>query len=490
MSQAEVFIRHREAPTGFQLKTQRELSERADLTLSGAAEATVEVRARTTLDGNSADYYRPDRNIWRVIFILLVVNIFNFLDRMAFAVLLPSVKADLMLSDTQLGLLVGFAFSILYAVCGIPIARWADRGNRSRIITIALAIWSVMTALSGAAHNFWHLLLARIGVGVGEAGCSPPAQSMISDCAPLSQRPAMYAIYNFGLIAGTMLGMALGGWLDELIGWRWTFVVLGLPGLAFALVVRFKLREPARGRFDSVKDETTYSFGQTIRVLWHSRIYRILVLLLAVGGFVNFGLMQWWPSLYARVFGLTLSAVGVYLGVAIGIGSGIGLLIGGLWANKAAQRDVALPLKISAAASLCALPTAIGSLFVPSVLGSMFLVGTTLLLMSIQSGPVIAALYSAVTSGMRATAGSISIFFTSILGMGLGPFCVGLLSDTLTPSFGIDALRYALLLPACLILVLVATLYFAAREARSAFDARGREGVMDARRDRHGAVGS
>lgn len=401
-----------------------------------------------------------------VIALLSVVNVFNYMDRMALAVLMPFIKADLQLSDSQLGLLVGFAFSVFYAICGIPIARWADHGVRRNLIAVSLAIWSCMTAVSGAAQNFWHLFVARMGVGAGEAGGLPAAQSMICDYVPVKRRPAVFAVHTFGNYAGIMLGMVLAGSLGQSIGWRWTFVVLGLPGLALALVVRFTLREPVRGVLDSVPAQVSgSSLRETLRVLWNCRTYRTLMFFCVANGFVQYGLTQWWPSFYSRVFGLDLSSIGTYVGLAIGAGSGLGLLIGGVLANKAARRDVRLPLRISAAATVLALPAALGALFVPSSGTSILLVSLMALFLSVSNGPVLATLFSSVSPRMRATAGATTTFLLSVIGFGLGPFCVGVLSDILTPSAGAQALRYALLAPLCVIPFMVILLLRAARLA-------------------------
>lgn len=404
------------------------------------------------------------RYVWYVIALLFVINAFNYMDRMALAVLAPLIKTDLKLSDAQLGLLIGFSFALFYALCGIPIARWADHGIRRNIIAIAVATWSVMTALSGAAQTFWHLLLARVGVGAGEGGSHPVGSSIICDYVPLKQRSGVFAIYTCGLVAGLMLGMVVAGRMGESIGWRWTFVALGLPGIGLAIIVRLTLREPARGRFDAVRDDKPYvSPGGTLGVLWRCRTYRLLVFAHVVSGFVQFGLIQWWPSFYSRVSGLTLSSVGVYLGIALGGGMGIGLLIGGLIANKAAQRDVRLPLLIGALAAIFALPAALGSLFISSAFGSMVLVAVMQMFLAVSGGAHVATLYSVVAARMRATAGAISTFASALLGHGLGPFCVGLVSDILTPLVDGEALRYALLVPIGLIPVWVIGLYAAAK---------------------------
>lgn len=440
------------------LSLRRRLVDTTEKAGSLPADEAHQTRLLTSDENYSRQY------VWYVIFLLTVVNVFNYMDRMALAVLSPAIKADLQLSDAQLGLLIGFAFAAFYAICGIPIARWADRGIRRNIIAVALATWSAMTALSGAAQNFWHLFVARVGVGAGEAGCIPPAQSMICDYVPLKRRSGVFAIHTFGIYAGMMLGMVLAGWLGDAIGWRWTFVALGLPGIALAVVVRSTLREPAREIFDAEQvEKTSLSFGRTLSVLWHCKTYRLLLLFFVANGFVQYGLNQWWPSFYTRVFGLSMSSVGVFLGMAIGAGSGIGLLIGGLLANKAAQRNVRLPLIIGAAATSLALPSALGSLFVSSAFHSIVLVSLSALLWSVSNGPVIATAYGVVTSRMRATAGAINVFSTSVLGFGLGPFCVGVLSDLLTPSLNVEALRYALVAPICLLPVMVALLYAASR---------------------------
>lgn len=402
------------------------------------------------------------RYAWYVILLLATVNAFNYMDRMALAVLAPAIKADLQLSDAQLGLLTGLAFALFYAICGIPIARWADRGNRRNIIALALATWSVMTALSGTAQHFWHLFLVRMGIGVGEAGGLTPAQSMICDYVPPKQRSGMLAIHGFGLIVGMALGIPLSSWLGDAIGWRWTFVALGLPGIALAAVVRFTLREPARGCLDATQDDRTReSLRGTLAVLWRCRTYQLLLLSMIVGGFVSMGFFQWLPSFYARTLGLSLSSVGGSLGLAIGLGSGIGAIVGGVLANKVSQRDIGLPLHLSAMAIPFALPAAVGALFVSSVVSSVLLLWLTVMLLSLPGGTVLASLYSVTIPRMRATAGAISIFGTSVVGFGLGPLCVGLLSDILEPSLGTGALRYALLAPIGLVPVL-AILYYAA----------------------------
>lgn len=420
------------------------------------------------------------RYAWYAVLLLSVINVFNYMDRMALSVLLPFIKTDLRLSDAELGLLVGLAFSLFYAVFGIPIARWADRGVRRNIIAVALATWSVMTALAGATQNFWQLFATRLGVGIGEAGCLPPSQSIICDYVPFKRRPGMFAIHGFGAIVGLMLGMALAGWLGGLVGWRWAFVILGLPGLLLALIVRATLREPVRGFYDNPATRPE-SRADGLRFLWHCRTYRLLILFMATNGFVQFGLNQWLPSFYARSFGLDPATAGISLGIALGVGQGAGILLGGVVSNRAMRINVQLPLKIGGTAALLAMPLAVAALQVPTAFASMVLIVLTGMLWAMPSGPVIAATYSVTTAAMRATAGAITIFFTSAVGIGLGPFCVGLLSDALAPALAHESLRYALLVPVALHPVLAFAAYGAAKHLPGDLAAVGARLGPDAR---------
>lgn len=410
------------------------------------------------------DLAKSGKYTWYVVLLLTVVNVFSYMDRMALAMLAPFIKADLSLSDSQLGLLTGLAFSLFYAMCGIPIARWADRGTRRNIIALALTVWSAMTALSGGAQNFWHLFSARVGVGAGEAGCLPPAQSIICDYVPFQRRPGVFAIHNFGNYAGLMVGLVLAGWLGESIGWRSTFLALGAPGLVLALIVRFTLREPVRGVLDMRNpNQATLSLGATLVVLWRCKTYRLLTLFYVLNGFVQYGLNQWWPSFYVRIFGLSLSSIGISLGLAIGVGSGLGLLAGGLLANRVVARDIRAPLRIGAGATVLALPAALVSLFTSSPVISILMVSLTAFFWSASNGPIVATATGVVNSSMRATAAAINILFASVLGFGLGPFCVGLLSDLLAPSVGTLSLRYALLAPISFLPAMALVAYAAAR---------------------------
>jgi predicted MFS family arabinose efflux permease len=399
----------------------------------------------------------------RVILVLTVVNVLNYMDRFALSVLAPKFQAELSISDGELGLLVGFAFSLFYAVAGIPIARWADRGVRRNIIAAAIAVWSAMTALCGAAQSFAQLLAARVGVAAGEAGGLSPGQSILCDYVPFEKRAGVLAIHSLGLFIGMMLGMALAGWLGEAIGWRLTFVALGLPGIAVALLVLATVREPQRGFFDPHHESESRSLLHAISLLWKSTSYRLLLVAIIANGFAQFGLNQWLPSLYARSFSWDSATLGVSLGVTFGIGQGIGLLLGGVGANRVARRDSRLPLRIGANCVLLAAPASLAALFAPSARESIVLMALAGFLWNIPGGATAAAVFSVVPAGIRTTAGTITVFFTSLLGFGLGPSSVGLLSDALTHSLGTEALRYAMILPVSFIPLTAGALALASR---------------------------
>lgn len=268
------------------------------------------------------------------------------------------------------------------------------------------------------------------------------------------------------MTAGSMAGLILAGWLGEAIGWRWTFAVLGVPGIVLGLIVRLTLREPVRGALDGMTAEpsSAASFRRETAVnLWRCRSYRLLVAFYVANGFFYIGSTQWLPSFYTRAFEFNLSSVGIYLGLAIGAGSAVGTLVGGVLANKAAQRDIRMPLVMGAFAYALAVPAFLGALFIPSLSGSMLLAFLANIMLAMPLGPASAAQYSVTPPQMRATACALAIFCTAVLGFGSGPFGVGVLSDVLTPSLGAEALRYALLLPGAVAVVPPILLFVVAR---------------------------
>jgi predicted MFS family arabinose efflux permease len=379
--------------------------------------------------------------------VLVVVYTFNFIDRQILSILLEPIKQDLGLSDSALGMLTGFAFALFYATLGIPIARFADRGNRRNLIALALTIWSGMTALSGLAQNFWHLLLARIGVGVGEAGCSPPAHSMIADYFPAENRATALGIYSLGIPFGILFGFIAGGWLNEFFGWRVAFFVVGIPGVLLALLVRYTLREPPRGMAEGrVADEQQPTVMETFRFLWSKRSFRHM----AVGGgltaFVGYGVVTWVPSFLIRSYGMSTGDVGTYLGLILGIPGGIGIALGGYLADRYGARDTRWYLWVVAVALIACVPLSFGVYLSATAFASLMFLIIPILLGNFYQATTFSQTQGLVSLRMRSVAAAVLLFILNIIGLGAGPQAVGILSDVLQPQYGDESLRYALLI--------------------------------------------
>ena len=379
--------------------------------------------------------------------VLVVVYTFNFIDRQILSILLEPIKQDLGLSDSALGMLTGFAFALFYATLGIPIARFADRSNRRNLIAWALAIWSAMTAVSGLAQNFWHLLLARIGVGVGEAGCSPPAHSMLADYFPTENRATALGIYSLGIPFGILFGFIAGGWLNEFFGWRVAFFIVGVPGLLLAILVRFTLREPPRGMAEGrVADEEQPTIMETFRFLWSKRSFRHM----AVGGgltaFVGYGVITWVPSFLIRSYGMSTGDVGTYLGLILGIPGGIGIALGGYLADRYGARDTRWYLWIVSVALIASMPLFFGVYLSNTAFASLMFLILHILLGNFYQATTFSQTQGLVSLRMRSAAAAVLLFILNMIGLGAGPQAVGILSDILQPSYGDESLRYALLM--------------------------------------------
>jgi MFS family permease len=398
-------------------------------------------------------------------YLLAVLSItlgFNSVDRMALGLLLQDIKLDLSLSDTQLGLLTGIAFALFYSVMGIPISRWADRGNRITIISTATALWSVAVALCGVAGNFLQLLMIRVGVAVGEAGCLPSSLSLISDYFSRAERPRAVAIYLQGGVLSIVIGYFVGGWLNQFYGWRMTFMLLGLPGLVLAPLVRFTLREPRQVKGKDVQTGTAVdralgeasgnaallspvSFGQVCVVLWRNVTFRHLLFFYSLSAFFNVGVAQWQPAFFVRRYGLGTGELGTWIAAIGGFGMMLGTYLGGRWASRQAANDERFQLKVMSIvySSVGLISTLI--YVAPNQYCAFALMGLWNIAGTMTSGPLIAAIQTMVPERMRATAIAIVFLFANLVGMGLGPLAVGALSDVLQSRAGQDSLRYALL---------------------------------------------
>lgn len=402
-----------------------------------------------------------------VLGVLVVVYSFNFIDRQILSILLEPIKAELGLSDAQLGLLTGFAFAAFYATLGIPIARHADRSNRRNLIALALTVWSAMTALSGLAQNFWHLLIARIGVGVGEAGCSPPAHAIIADYYPVERRATALGIYALGIPFGILFGFLAGGWINEFFGWRAAFFVVGIPGLLLAVLVRLTVREPPRGlaegRSGAAEQPTML---ETARFLWSRSSFRHLALGGALTAFVGYAFTSWMPSFLVRSHGMTTGEIGTWLGLILGIPGGIGIVLGGYLADRLGGRDARWYMWIVAVALTVTVPFSAAVFLADTPAIALALFGVPVLLGNFYQATTFSQAQGLVGLRMRAVAAAILLFILNIIGLGLGPYLVGVLSDAMSDRFGIESLRYALFAASFVNLWAAAHYYVAGRHLK------------------------
>ncbi len=410
--------------------------------------------------------------------VLFLGYVVNFVDRSILAILLEPIKRDLILSDTELGLLGGLAFALFYATLGIPIAALADRWSRVKVLAISMIIWSTMTALCGLASNFITLLLARIGVGVGEAGASPPSHSLISDYFPVETRATALSIYALGIPFGSMVGNYVGGWGAEELGWRATFFLVGVPGIFVALLILATLREPPRGMSEKIAPVEPASAGtapsmkEVFAFLWTKKSFRHIGFAAGLHAFVGYGAGTWNAPFLIRSHEMPITDVGFWLALISGIGA-IGTFAGGYLGDRisASLDDRRWYLWVAGIATLVMVPfqfaaylypglwVVIPSLFVISILGGMYL------------GPSFAMTQGLVTLRMRAVASAILLFMLNIIGMGLGPYFIGIASDLLAPAFEIDSLRYALCLAVLANLWAAIHYFFGARTLREDLEA-------------------
>ncbi len=381
-----------------------------------------------------------------VLMMLTVVYIFNFVDRQVLIILQESIKKELHLSDTQLGLLSGFSFAVFYVTLGIPIARFADKSNRKNTVVMSLGLWSIMTACSGLARNFIQLLLARIGVGVGEAGGSPPAHAMISDYFPPEKRSTALSVYSTGIYFGVLIGFLMGGFLNQHLGWRSAFFAVGIPGIIFSLLFYATVKEPKKGATDSglITANKSHSFGEALKMLYSSKTFVFLSLAAALNVFCIYGLINWAPSFMARLHGMKNSEIGASLGLIYGIGGALGSFAGGFLTDRLGKKDKRWYLKVPAYAIVITIPAATGALFFHNTLFSLSCLALCASLQSVYLGPSLAVAHSLVPASMRALTSSIFFLVINLIGLGFGPLIVGIISDLLTPALGVESLRWAL----------------------------------------------
>jgi MFS family permease len=395
---------------------------------------------------------------------LLIIYILNFLDRSVINILAEPIKMELGLMDWQLGLLTGLAFAIFYTVLGLPIAQLAERHNRPAIIAVSLTVWSMMTAACGLAQNFFQLILARIGVGVGEAGCTPAAHSLISDYVPREQRASALAFYSMGTPLGSLLGLAVGGLVADAYGWRMAFIVCGLPGVLFAIIAAFTLIEPRIKKAVSAVQAAAapkVTYRQALKTLANKKTFGLVAGGAAVKAFIGYGHAPFTASFFYRnhteeiaslaaMFGLKSGGfLGLSLGLVGGIGGVIGTYIGGQLADHYAKKDLRGWMVIPAVAALINIPLYLLAINMHSAVLALSIFVITSALGSLWYGPIYATAQSIAPVNTRATASAVMLFVINLIGLGLGPLVVGLMSDGFAVGFNLgtaEGVRWALMI--------------------------------------------
>lgn len=390
---------------------------------------------------------RPANSLRLTLWILLIVYIFNFLDRQIVNILAEPIRRELGLTDTQIGLMTGIAFAAFYTFLGIPIARYADRPrtNRVRLISISLVVWSMMTALSGYAQNFIQLLLARIGVGVGEAGCTPAAHSLIADLAPPEKRASAISFYSLGVPIGSLLGMIIGGQIADNFGWRIAFMVAGLPGILMALVVWWVLRDPrVSGAISVQKAAPTLSTREALGEVLKSRAFIYLAIAGAAAAFLGYGKGTWTTIFFQRTYGLSPGEVGLWFGIGGGVAGILGTWGGGWLAEKYGSTNRRHVLTAPAIGMTVAIPLAISAYWMEVWWISLFVLLIPTVLNALYLGPTYSCAQGLVPLRARAMAAAMLLFAQNLIGLGLGPLFFGVLSDLIKPMAGPESVRWVL----------------------------------------------
>lgn len=380
------------------------------------------------------------------LFILTAVLAMNQLDRNILGITLEAIGHEFSLSDTQLGLLSGALFAVVYALFGFPVAKLSARGNRRNIIGASVAVWSALTIAMGAAQNFVQLALARLGVGIGEAGAVVPSHSIISDLYPPERRVSAMATFVVGANVGILLSFLIGGIVGHMFGWRWAFVIAGVPGLALALLIFLSVSEPERD-LTAVPNQVGGSLLlQTIKVIWRDKGLFHAMLGIGISGIVTFGALAWNATYVMRAHDLNQAQTGIILALVIGIIGGLGTWYSGVLADRLGMRNPRWRLGIVIVSILAAKPFIIGFLLSENTLVAMMLMSIAVAFAGVFWAPTFAFLHGRVGNEMRPMATAIFLFFYNIVGVGIGPTLIGFVSDTVPQASPGKSLGYALLL--------------------------------------------
>lgn len=404
-----------------------------------------------------------------ILIVLLLVNILNFVDRQLPFILIDAIRAELKLSDAQIGLMAGVSFAVVYSFAALALAWAADRFSARWVIGLSLAFWSLMTAAGGVAQNFFHLLLARAGVAAGEAGSTPAAHAMIARLYSDERRALVLAIFSLGVPIGGTIGLALGGWINDAWGWREAFFFVGLPGLIVAILAMIVL---PKGSSASAPGVARTPYGSAMVFLFRLRSFRHMAAAASLFATGSYAMNVFAPAFLMRTHVMTAAEAGLALGLISGIGGLIGTFAGGMLADTLGKRDTRWRQWVPAIAMLLSTPIALGAWLAPDPWVSMILLTFVYLLGMMYFAPTFSAAQSLAPDEIRATASAVLLFCLTIVGSSVGPYVIGWVSDLLTPRFGHLSLRYAMCLLAITMLWSALHFFLAAKALKEDLEAQ------------------
>ena len=392
--------------------------------------------------------------------LLALVYIFSFIDRQVLSILLEPIKHEFGASDTQMGLLTGLAFGLIYALLGIPVGRMADTQNRRNIVAVCCGVWSLATAACGFATQYWHMLIARMSVAVGEAGGMAPSISIVSDSYPPKMRSFAISLFMMGPNLGTLLGLVIGGMVAQYYGWRSVFLAFGIPGVVLALLVFLFVKEPVRGAYEAPKakpvtDAPRESMFKQVSRLFGMKPLRYICLACGMAGIAGYGYGVWAPSFFIRIHGMSIAHAGLVFGLASGLGAVFGAMFCGKLSDKLTQRDPRWQIRLAAIGTFLAVPAGIAVFFWP--VSDFWMVSSIkvpyamafALIFGFFASWFATLSYSAVSQMVQASERSVAAallnLFITLLGVGMGPLVTGVLSDYFAKTHGTEGLRWALM---------------------------------------------
>lgn len=399
----------------------------------------------------------PMRPTWRThyaLFVLAAIYIFNYIDRLLMAILIEPVKAEFGISDTGIGLLSGVTFAVFYTLFGFPLGRLSDRIGRKPVIALSCIAWSLMTMFCGLAGSFLMLVVARIGVAIGEAGGTAPSMAMVSDLYPPERRSTALSVLMLGSSLGAVFGLGLGGWIAQHYGWRFAFVVIGAPGILLGLLLMFTVRAPKPAQLVASPEVGREDWRSTMRLLFQTPSFLWIVLTGGAAAIAGYAIGTWSPSFLIRSHGLSLQNAGLLVGVVGGAGAAIGTLTCGILSDRLSRRDAGWQIGVPLLGTLISIPFALAYFLWPT--GIAFHIGTipvpqAFIFYSVfaffgtwWATPCLGAISHLFPATRLAQATAIFVMSMTLLGVGLGPLLIGMLSDYFSPTLGAEALRYAL----------------------------------------------